>query len=380
MSSAFPVGVRPVNLRIPGPTPCPDDVLAAMGRQMINHRGPEFAEIITRVTEGLQQLFQTEYDVLILTASGTGAMEALIVNHLSPGDRVLNVSIGSFGDRFATIAETYGANVERLAFEWGTAADPGQVASALEKDDYKAVLVTHNETSTGVTNDLEAIAAACRRAKPDVLILVDAISSLGSLSCAVDAWDLDAVATGSQKGWMVPPGLAFISMRPRAWEAWEQAKMPRFYFDLGRARDMLTKGQTPWTPAVSIFYALDVALKRLTADGLERIVARHHRFGELTRAGVRSLGLQLFADERHASDTVTAVRVPDGVDGPKLNKMMREEYKIVLAGGQGKLAGQIFRIGHLGWATEGELTATIDALRDALPKLGYKLPEGATAG
>lgn len=366
-----------MNLRIPGPTPCPDDVLQAMSGQMINHRGPEFAELIARVTKGLKELFQTEHDVLILTASGTGAMEALVVNHLSPGDRVLNVSIGAFGDRFATIAETYGASVERLAFEWGTAADPEEVASALAKEDYKAVLVTHNETSTGVTNDLEAIARACRRTRPEVLILVDAISSLGSLPCPVDAWDLDAVATGSQKGWMVPPGLAFVSVRPRAWEAWERAKMPRFYFDLGRARDMLTKGQTPWTPAVSVFYALDVALKRLLAEGLERIVARHRRYGELTRAGVKSLGLQLFADERYASDTVTAVKVPEGVEGPAINKMLREQYGIVLAGGQGRLAGQIFRIGHLGWVSEEEITATIDALRDALPKLGFAVPEAA---
>ncbi len=369
-----------MNLRIPGPTPCPDDVLEAMGRQMVNHRGPEFAEMLTRITAGLKQLFQTEHDVLILTASGTGAMEAVVVNMLSPGDRVLGVSIGAFGDRFATIAETYGADVERLAFAWGAAADPEAVAEALERDpSYRAVLLTHNETSTGVTNDLEALAAACRRVRPDVLILVDAISSLGSLPCAVDAWDLDVVATGSQKGWMVPPGLAMVSVRPRAWEAFEQAKMPRFYFDFGRAKDFLTKSQTPWTPAISIFYALDVALQQLVAEGIERIVARHRRLGELTRTGVTSLGLKLFADERYASDTVTAVRVPESVDWAKMNKMLREEYKLVLAGGQGKLAGKIFRIGHLGWVSEEDIRATIDSLRGALPRLGYALPEATPA-
>ena len=369
-----------MNLRIPGPTPCPDDVLEAMSGQMINHRGPEFAELLARVTDGLKQLFQTEHDVLILTASGTGAMEAMVVNTLSPGERVLAVSIGAFGDRFATIAETYGAAVEHLSFEWGAAADPEQVAQALERDpSYRAVLVTHNETSTGVTNDLEAIARACRRVRPDVLILVDAISSLGSLRCHVDAWDLDVVATGSQKGWMVPPGLAMVSVSPRAWEAFEQAKMPRFYFDFGRAKEMLAKGQTPWTPAVSIFYALDVALQRLLADGIGAIVERQRGLGEFTRREVRALGLQLLADERFASDTVTAVRVPEGVDGAALNKLLREEYQVVLAGGQAKLAGKIFRIGHLGWVSDEELRAAIEALRSALPRLGFAVPE-KTAG
>ena len=349
-----------------------------MSGQMINHRGPEFAELIERVTEGLQTLFQTEHEVLILTASGTGVMEATVVNTLSPGDRVLSVSIGAFGDRFATIAETYGASVERLSFEWGTAADPEQVARALEEDDsYRAVLLTHNETSTGVTNDLEALASACRRVRPDVLILVDAISSLGSLPCAVDAWELDVVATGSQKGWMVPPGLAMVSVSARGWEACERAQMPRFYFDFGRARDMLAKGQTPWTPAVSLFYALDVALKRLLAEGAGGIFERQRLLGAFTRQEVRALGLELFADERFASDTVTAVRVPEGVDGPALNKMMREEYRVVLAGGQGKLAGQIFRVGHLGFASEEDLRAAFDALRSALPRLGYTVPETA---
>ena len=369
-----------MNLRIPGPTPCPEDVLDAMSGQMINHRGPEFAEIVARVTDGLKLLFQTESDVFILTASGTGAMESVVVNMLSPGDRVLNVSIGAFGDRFALIAETYGAAVTRLDFEWGSAADPQQVADALRADgSLKAVFVTHNETSTGVTNDLEAIAKACREAKPDALILVDAISSLGSLPCAVDAWHLDVVATGSQKGWMVPPGLAMVSVSARAWQAYEQAKMPRVYFDFGRARDFLTKGQTPWTPAISIFYALDVALKTLLADGLEAIFSRQERFGELTRREVKALGLALFADERFASNTVTAVKVPESVDGPALNRLMREEFDTVLAGGQARLAGKIFRIGHLGWVSEEEILATFESLRSALPKLGYSLPEATPA-
>lgn len=370
-----------MNLRIPGPTPCPDDVLEAMSRQMVNHRGPEFADLLTRVTAGLKGLFQTQNDILVLTCSGTGTMEAAVVNVLSPGDRVLNVSIGSFGDRFGTIAETYGAKVERLSFEWGTSADPERVASALAGGDYKAVLVTHNETSTGVTNDLGAIAAACRGVRPDVLLVVDAISSLGSLDCRVDEWQLDVVATGSQKGWMVPPGLGMVAMSARAWEAHKQARMPRFYFDLGKARESAAKGQTPWTPAISLFYALDVALQTLVAEGIEGIVERHRRLGERTRAGVKTMGLRLFAaDERYASNTVTAVHMPDGVEWAKLNKLLREEYGVVLAGGQGKLQGQIFRIGHLGWASEADLDQALSALSAALPNVGYALPATASAG
>ena len=245
-----------VNLRIPGPTPCPDDVLQAMSRQMINHRGPEFADIIGRITESLQRLFETKNDVLTLSSAGTGAIEAAVVNTLSPGDHALCVSIGVFGDRFADIARTYGVNVETLSFEQGTAAGPQEVADALKKDaSFKAVMVTHNETSTGVTNDLEAIAKAIRSVRPEILILVDAISSLGSVPLPIDRWDLDVVFTGSQKGWMVPPGMAMVSVSKRAWDAVEGAKIPRYYFDYKKAKSYLEKGQTPWTPAVSVYFA-----------------------------------------------------------------------------------------------------------------------------
>jgi aspartate aminotransferase-like enzyme len=370
-----------VNLRSPGPTPCPQDVLQAMGRQMIHHRSPEFAGILNRVTDGLKQVFETKDDVYCLTASGTGALEAMVVNFLSPGDRVLVVSIGVFGDRFATIAKTYGVDVTKVDFEWGTAADPQAVTDAMRKAGaLKAVLVTHNETSTGVTNDLEAIASAVRAQQPDVLLLVDAISSLGSIRCPVDGWQLDVVATGSQKGWMVPPGLAMVSVSEPGWRAYEQSKMPRFYFDLGKAKEFLAKGQTPWTPAISIFFALDVALKHLTAEGVDGIVARHQRIADLTRQGMKSLGLQLLAGERHASNTVTAVRVPDGVEWAKLYRMLQDDYDTLIEGGQGPLAGKIFRIGHLGFVTDKDISDTIETLRAALPRLGYKLPEAARAG
>jgi len=364
-----------VNLRIPGPTPCPDDVLEAMSRQMINHRGPEFAEIVTRITASLQHLFETRNDVLTLTSAGTGAIEAAVVNTLSPGDRALCVSIGVFGDRFADIARTYGADVTMLSFDQGTAADPARVAEALRADaSFKAVMVTHNETSTGVTNDLGAIAKAIRGVRPDILILVDAISSLGSVPLPIDAWDLDVVFTGSQKGWMVPPGMAMVSVSKRAWDAVEQARIPRYYFDYKKAKSYLEKGQTPWTPAVSVYFAMDVALKKLEAEGLANIHARHARLGQFTRDGVKALGLRLLADERVASNTVTAVVVPEGVDGAALNKMMRTEYNTVLAGGQGALTGKIFRIGHLGLVSEQDLRDCLDALKQALPRVGFASP------
>ena len=258
----------------------------------------------------------------------------------------------------------------KLSFEWGTAADPAALDKALaEGPGYKAVLVTHNETSTGVTNPLADLAAVAR--KHDVLIIVDAVSSLSAVPCRVDAWDLDVVVTGSQKGWMVPPALAMISVSERAWKAYDQAKMPRFYFDVGKAKKYLETDQTPWTPAISVFFALDVALKMMLAEGLENIFARHERIGKLTREGVKALGLELLADEQFASNTVSAVKVPEGVDGKALVKLMREEYDTVLAGGQASLAGKIFRIGHLGLVSEGDITACLDALKMALPRVGF---------
>jgi aspartate aminotransferase-like enzyme len=222
-----------------------------------------------------------------------------------------------------------------------------------------------------VTNDLAAIAKAIRGVHPDILILVDAISSLGSVPLPIDEWDLDVVFTGSQKGWMVPPGMAMVSVSKRAWDAVETAKIPRYYFDYKKAKSYLEKGETPWTPAVSVYFAMDVALKKLEAEGLDNIHARHAKLGQFTRDGVKALGLKLLADERVASNTVTAVRVPDGVDGPSLNKMMRTEYNTVLAGGQGPLTGKIFRIGHLGLVTQEDLQACLDALKQALPRVGF---------
>ncbi|QBD82314.1 alanine--glyoxylate aminotransferase family protein [Ktedonosporobacter rubrisoli] len=362
------------NLRVPGPTPIPSEVLAAQTNPMINHRGPEFAAIARRVTARLQYFFQTTSPVLTFPASGTGGQESAVVNLFSPGDHVVAITIGNFGNRLAKIAEAYGLNVTRIEFPWGQAADPASVEARLkELPSYKGVLLTHNETSTGVTNDLEALAALIRRLAPETLIVVDAVSSAGSIPLDMDRWDLDAVFTGSQKGWMTPPGIMMIAASPRAWEANKTARLPRFYFDWGPARkQLLEKGQHPTTPAVSVFYALDVALEMMLAEGREAIFARQQQAGDYVRGRVRAMGLQLFADHQNASNTVTAIKVPEGIDSKALLKKLREQDRIVFAGGQAHLEGKIFRIGHLGYFTEADLAQALDTLEQRLHEFGFK--------
>ena len=364
--------MTPQNLRTPGPTPIPDDIVEAMTNPMINHRGPEFAALIKKSTEQLKQVFMTKNDLLILTASGTGALEASIVNTLSPGDRVIAATAGAFGDRFVDMAEAYGADVKRMDFEWGGPIDPEAIRKALhDEPNIKAVLVTHNETSTGVTHPVEEIAKIVK-GEFDKLLLIDAVSSLGCIPLPVDAWDCDMVGTASQKGFMIPPGLSFISVSERAWEAQQTAKMPRFYFDLTLAKRSLEGGQTPFTPNLSAMYGLSRALDLLLEEGMENVFGRHATIGQLTRDGVRELGLKLLVeDEAYASDTVTAIKVPEGVDQKALMGKMRTEHNVVLAGGQGKLTADIFRIGHLGSVDKSDITEVMDALRVVLPEVGF---------
>ena len=357
-----------MQLRIPGPTPCPPQALQAMGQQMMNHRGEEFAKLLESTTDKLKQIFQTKRDVFLLTASGTGGMEAAIVNTLSPGDKVLSVSNGVFGHRFSDIAASYGAEVVHLDFEWGRAIDPDAVAEALTVNgDIKALLVTHNETSTGMTNDLAAISRVAKTF--DRLLLVDAISSLGCINLPVDDWHCDVVVTASQKGWMVPPGLAMVSISEKGWQAHAQAKMPRYYWDFSKAKDYFQKGQTPWTPAVSVCYALNTTLDLMLAEGLDSIFARHAQVGQLTRNGVKALGFSLFPDEKYASNTVTAVSASDKIDIPRLIRVLRDEHEVVLAGGQQRLAGKIFRIGHLGSVHDRDIESVLEAISKALPQV-----------
>lgn len=366
------------NLRIPGPTPIPPQVAEALGKPMINHRGPEFAAILARVTEQLQHFFQTTNRILTFPSSGSGGWEAAIVNLFNPGDSILSAPVGVFGDRFANVGERFGLNVTRVETEWGQAADPQAVAAALEKlPDAKGVFLTQNETSTGVMSDIEALAKAIRAVRPDVLICVDAVSSLSCVDLQMDGWDLDIVLTGSQKGWMVPPGLAMIGVSERAWKAHEQSRMPRFYWDFTRVAKSSDKGQTPYTPPVNIFFGLDVALQMMREEGREAIFARHQRCADLTRERVRALGLELFANPAVASNTVTAIKAPESVSAKAITKALREQEGVVIAGGQERLDGQIFRIGHLGYVHEPEMVACLDALERQLKALGFQAPATA---
>ena len=368
------------NLRIPGPTTLPASVREAGSRQMVNHRGPEFKALLGRVTAGMQRGFRTSNDVLLLTASGTGGLEAIVVNFLSPADQVLSVSIGVFGDRLAAIATRYGVNVDKYAVEWGKAAEPAVVAERLRAlaaagTPAKAVLVTHNETSTGVTNPLAEIAAAIHATAPDALIIVDGISGMGAVPFETDAWGLDVVATGSQKSWMVPPGMAMVSVSERAWTANETASIPRFYFDLKRARDAAAKGETPWTPAVGICFALDAALELIEAEGYDAIFARHAAVAAATRAGLTAMGFQLFADPARASNTVTSAVVPEGVEWSSVSKELRGRG-LVLAGGQGSLTGKIFRVGHLGDVHLDDIYRALETLEAGAVAQGLPVHQG----
>jgi aspartate aminotransferase-like enzyme len=348
----------------------PAAVRDALARDMINHRGPEFAELMLECVDGLKWAFQTQHDLLILTASGSGGLESLVVNTLSPNEKLLAVSIGYFGDRLIATARAFGVDVVPLRFEEGQAAAPDQIAGALRADpDIRTVFVTHNETSTGVLNPLEAIARAARDVRPDLLVLVDGISSVGSVRIQPDAWGLDVVVAGSQKGWMTPPGLTFVSVSPRAWERHAQARLPRSYFDWQAHKRSGDKGQTPWTPAVNILYGLQAGLRLMRDEGLERLFERHERMAEYTRNGLTELELALLAEPAHASPTVTTAYVPDGVDGSELLDALRDRHDVVVAGGQGRLEGRIIRVAHLGWFDQDDLDEALLALRIELNKV-----------
>jgi aspartate aminotransferase-like enzyme len=360
------------NLRIPGPTPVPPAVLAELARPLMNHRGPEFAAILRRVTARLQYVFQTTAPVLTFPASGTGGQECAIVNLFSPGEHVVAITIGHFGNRFAQIAERYGLQVSRIAFPWGKAADPVIVKTRLrELASYRGVLLTYNETSTGVTNDIRTLAALIRQHNPDALIVVDAVSSLGCIPFEMDAWEIDVAFTASQKGLMCPPGLMMLAAGLRAWETNTQARLPRYYFDWESTRTSLERVQHPVTPPVSLFFALDLALEMMLAEGLEAVFARHQHMGEYVRKHVRALGLHELADPAHASNTVTAVRVPEGIDARVLLNTLRERDQVVLASGQEHLSGKILRIAHMGCCEVRDLFTALNCLQVRLQELEF---------
>ncbi|WP_276663182.1 pyridoxal-phosphate-dependent aminotransferase family protein [Syntrophomonas wolfei] len=364
-------------LLLPGPTPVPERVVRAMSRPMVNHRGSEFKEILINVTEGIKQVYHTEHQVLIYPASGTGALEAAVVNFISPGDKVLAVSIGVFGDRFATIAREFGAQVEKLDFPWGEPADPQVLKDRLAQDinqEIKAVLITHNETSTGVFNDLAAIKAAA--GEHPALFMVDAVSGLAAVTLNMDEWKLDVVVSGSQKAFMIPPGLSFLAFNDRALRVQQENKNHKYYWDVSAGLKYLEKGQNPYTPAISLYHGLEEALKMMLEEGLENILLRHLNYREMVRAALKEMGLKLLAADDYASPALTSVIAPQGIGGNKIRQYMRERFNIVLAGGQQKLDDVIFRIGHLGYVRELDLLAVLAALEIALLKCGYPIELG----
>lgn len=356
-------------LMIPGPTNLPDEVREALAQPSVYHRGERAAELLESCTDGLRRVFGTQGDVLILTCSGTGGLEAGITNFLSPGDRVLCVQAGKFGERMGEIAEAFGAEVSRCGFEYGRAADPEVVRAQLTTGDFRALLCVHNETSTGVMHDVASLAAVAREA--GCLIIVDCISCLAGVPVLADAWGLDVVVGGSQKCLMLPPGMAFVAVGPEAWAAAEAATMPKYYFDLPEALDSLSKGQTPYTPNVSLLVALEAALRLIEAEGLAAVFARHKAMAKAVRAAMEAAGLELFADPEHASNTVTAVRSPEGVDSVELVRNIWERHRVLISGGQGELRGRIFRIGHMGVVQLPHVLRTVEAVADGLTRLGY---------
>jgi len=369
-----------VNLLIPGPTPLPPRVLHAIGRQMINHRGPLFSRILAESLADLREVFKTRNDIIPLVCSGTGGLEASVVNFLSPGDRVLSINNGNFCERYAQIAERFGARVDRVAAEWGRPVPDAAVADRLRADagrEYRAVLVTQSETSTGVHNDVARIRAVL--GDHPALLMVDAVSSLGAIPLETDAWGVDVAIAGSQKGLMSPPGMAFLSASERAWDRLERTAGPRFYFDLKRARAEIRKANpgTPFTTAVTVVYAVHEALLMLREEGLERVFERHRRMARMVRTGVRGMGLRVLPDEASAVDTVTPVCLPDGVDAKAVLARAREQYHVVLGGGIGPLEHTVVRIGHLGWTRPEMLLSGLEAVGRTLQDLGHPVATDA---
>ena len=360
-----------LTLMIPGPTPVPETVLKAMGRHPIGHRSGEFQTIVRRTTEQLKWLHQTSSDVLVITGSGTAAMEAGIINTLSRGDKVLCGDNGKFGERWVKVARAYGLEVDVVTAEWGHPLDTEAFRTALEADtekQIKAVILTHSETSTGVINDLETIARHVK-AHGTALTIADCVTSLGACNVPMDEWGLDVVASGSQKGYMLPPGLSFVAMSNRAWAAYATSDLPKFYLDLGPYRKTAAKDSNPFTPAVNLYFGLEAALDMMQKEGLESIFARHARHRAAAQAGMEAIGLPLFAAKGHGSPAITAV-APEGLDAELLRKTVKEKFDILLAGGQDHLKGKVFRIGHLGYVCDRDVLTAVSAIEATLQSLG----------
>lgn len=356
----------------PGPTPVPNDILTEGAKETIHHRTPQFVSIMEETLESAKYVFQTKHNVYAFASTGTGAMEAAVANLVSPGDKVIVVVAGKFGERWKELCQAYGADIVEIALEWGDAVTPEQIEDALSKNpDAKVVFTTYSETSTGTVIDLEGIARVTK--EKDVVLVTDAVSALGAEPLKMDEWGVDVVVTGSQKGLMLPPGLALISLNDKAWELVEKSRSPRYYFDLRAYKKSYP--DNPYTPAVNMVYMLRKALQMIKEEGIENVWERHRILGDATRAAVKALGLELLS--KRPGNVVTAVKVPEGIDGKQIPKIMRDKYGVSIAGGQGKLKGKIFRIAHLGYMSPFDTITAISALEFTLKELGYEFELGA---
>jgi len=356
---------------IPGPTPVPEKVLQALSKHPIGHRSKEFQDLVQSTTKNLQWLHHTQNDVLTISGSGTAAMEAGIINTLSRGDKVICGENGKFGERWVKVAKEFGLQVIKINAEWGTPLDPEEFKKVLEEDkqkEIKAVILTHSETSTGVINDLETISSYIR-AHNTALSIIDCVTSLGACNVPVDKWELDIVASGSQKGYMIPPGLSFIAMSQKAWEAAEKSNLPKFYLNLKSYRKSLLSNSNPYTPAVNLVFALDEALKMMREEGLDNIFLRHNKHKLAMCNAVKALNLKLFADEKYLSPSITAIKT-EGIDAEEFRKTIKNNFDILLAGGQDHLKGKIFRVGHLGYVNDRDIITVVSAISNTLLELG----------
>ena len=361
----------------PGPTPLSPVVLQAMGKNIPHHRTDEFRAIFKGAREGLQRFFKTSQDVLILSCSGSGGMEAALVNTLSTGDTMLALVAGNFGERWANIGKAHGMDVQILEAEWGTAVKPEAVKAALDANPkIRGVFVQHNESSTGVKHDIKSIAAVVKE-RTDVILVVDAIPGMGAMALHTEEWGVDVVVVGSQKALALPPGMAFVSVNEKAWQRTQTTKSPKFYFDLLRERKNQVNFESAWTPPISLVVALDAVLKDLeAAGGVDVLVKNAGTLAAMTRGAAQALGLPLLAPNDYG-DALTALKAPAGIEIGKITKILKGEFKSEVAGGQGKLKGQIMRVAHLGYYDATDILGLIGTLEIALHKVGHKFTPGA---
>jgi aspartate aminotransferase-like enzyme len=367
--------IKKYYLLSPGPTPVPESVLAAAAEPIIHHRTPEFSKIFMETTEGIKDVFGTKEDVFILTSSGTGGMEAAIVNTLSPGDKVISINGGKFGERWGNICKAYGVNCKEIVLAWGQDFSKDELEAEIKTDSgIKAVFATLSETSTGAVYDVRGFGEVV--SKTDAILVVDGISGVGATACPMDEWDIDVLVSSSQKSFMIPPGLAYIAFSPKAWKRVASSKLPKFYFDAVMAKKNLEKQTSPWTPAISLIIQQKKSLDIIKEMGLEKLYAHHRILGESTRAGIRALNLEILA--QRPGNILTAVKTPPGLDGVKLVKVMQDKYRAYIAGAQDPNKGNFFRIAHLGYMGAFDVITALSALELSLTDLGYKFEMGAS--